>query len=126
MWWYSASAWEHHSLKHLKDNLPIHPDDPTVSQQFMGTSSDHIIPSTWRQGSTHEEEVRKQAEAAKQFFVEEQDPSQVSSPGPKMEGLRLKSLECQVPKCHIKQGPIKSSKKNLNLHQGMMMSRLLR
>ena len=28
MQWYSASAWEHNSLKHLKENLPIHPDFP--------------------------------------------------------------------------------------------------
>ena len=76
----------------------------------MGTSGDDVIPSTSRQGLPHEEEVRKWAEAAKQFFEEEQDPSQVSSPGPKLEGLRLHSLESQVPKCHIKQGPIKSSK----------------
>ena len=27
MWWYSASAWEHHTLRHVQDNLPIHPDD---------------------------------------------------------------------------------------------------
>ena len=59
MQWYSASAWEHHSLKHLKDNLPIHPDDPTFSQQFMGISSDDVVPSTFSQGLPHEEEVRK-------------------------------------------------------------------
>ena len=79
-------------MKHLKDNLSIYPDDPTFSQQFMGTSSDDVVPSTSRQSLPHEEEVRKWAEAAKQFFEEEQDPSQVSSPGPKMEGLRLSSL----------------------------------
>ena len=94
--------------KNLKDNLPIHPDDPTFSQQFMGTSSHDVVPIPSRQGLPHAEEVRKWAEAAKQFFEEEQDPSQVSSPGPKMEGLRLSSLESQVPKCCIKQGPIKS------------------
>ena len=111
MQWYSASAWEHHSLKHLKDNLPIHPDDPTISQQFMSSLSDDVIPSTSRQSLPHEEEVRKWAEAAKQFFEKEQDPSQVSCPGPKVEGLRLSSLESQVPKHHIKQGPINSSEK---------------
>ena len=25
---YSASTWEHHTLTHSKENLPIHPDDP--------------------------------------------------------------------------------------------------
>ena len=43
--------------------------------------------------------------------MEEQDPIQVSSPGPKTEAIRLSSLESQVPKHHTKQGPIKSSKK---------------
>ena len=81
------------------------------SQQIMGAPSVDIIPSTSRQKLPHEEEVRKWTEAAKQFFEAEQDPSQVSSPGPKMEGLRLSSLESQVPKHCIKQGPIKSSKK---------------
>ena len=32
MHWYSASAWEYHSMKHLKDNLLIYPDDPHFSQ----------------------------------------------------------------------------------------------
>ena len=27
--WYSASTWEHHSPIHIKENLPIHPNDPT-------------------------------------------------------------------------------------------------
>ena len=77
----------------------------------MDIPSDDAIPNTSRQNLHHEEEVRKWAEASKQFFEEEQDPSQVSSPGPKMEGLRLSSLESWVPKCPTKQGPIKSSKK---------------
>ena len=54
MCWYSASAWEHHSLKHLKDNLPIHPNDPAFSQQFIGASSDDVVPSTSRQSLPHE------------------------------------------------------------------------
>ena len=114
MCWYSTSAWEHHSIKHLKDNLPIFPDNPTFPQQFMSPSSGDAVPSTLRQSLPHEEEVRKWAGAAKCFFEEEQDPSQVSTPSPltpKMEGLKPSSLEPQVPKHHIKQGPIKSSKK---------------
>ena len=35
MCWYSASAWEHHTMKHFKDNLPIFPDDPAFPQKFM-------------------------------------------------------------------------------------------
>ena len=111
---YIASAWEYHSRKHLKDNLPIYPADPTFDQQLMCASSDDVAPSTSRQSLSHEEEVRKWAKAAKQFFEEEQDPSQVSTaapPTPKIEGLRLSYLEPHLPKCCIKQGPIKSSNK---------------
>ena len=46
MWWYSASAWEHHTLKHVKENLPIHPDDPEFSQQFAHVPGDEATPST--------------------------------------------------------------------------------
>ena len=83
-------------MKHLKDNLPIFPDDTAFSQQFMSPCSCDAVPSTSRQSLAHEEEVRKQAEAAKCFFEEEQDPSQASTPAPltpKMEGLRLSFLE---------------------------------
>ena len=68
MRWYSASAGEHHSLKHVKENLPIHPDNPAFSQQFSG---DDVIPCTSKQNLPHEEEIRKWAEAAKQFFEEQ-------------------------------------------------------
>ena len=44
--WYSAYAWEHHSLKHLKDNLSIYPDDPTFPQQFVIAPSNGVVPST--------------------------------------------------------------------------------
>ena len=46
MQWFSASAWEHHTLIHSKENLPIHPDDPAFSQQFACVSGDEAIPST--------------------------------------------------------------------------------
>ena len=76
----------------------------------MPSSSDDAVPITLRQSLPREEEVRKWAQAAKCFFEEELAPSQVSTPAPlthQMEGLRLSSLEPQIPKCHIKQGPIK-------------------
>ena len=103
MQWYSASVWEHHSLKHLKDNLPIYLDDPNFSQQFM-IPSDDVIPCTSKQSLPHEEEVQKWAELAKQIFEEEQDleVSQTSLPCSKTEGLKLSSLETPVPKCHVK------------------------
>ena len=88
MHWYSTTAWEHHSLKHLKDNLPIYPNDPAFFQQVMGVPSDDVIPCTSKQSLPCEEEVRKWAEAAKQFFEEEQDLSQASPPYLKTEGLR--------------------------------------
>ena len=46
MQWYSASAWEHHTLAHSKENLPIHPDDPAFSQQFACVPGDEATPST--------------------------------------------------------------------------------
>ena len=47
MHWYSASAQECHSLTHSKENLHIHPNDPSFAQQFFKTEA---IPST--SGST--------------------------------------------------------------------------
>ena len=43
---YSASAWDHHTSTHSKENLPIHPDDPAFSQQFACGSGDEATPST--------------------------------------------------------------------------------
>ena len=94
MRWYSASTWEYHSLKHLKENLPIHPDDPKFTQQFACVPEDGAIPHTSKQNLPHEEVIRKWAQAAKQFFEEEQDleGSQMSFPCSKTEGLKLSSL----------------------------------
>ena len=93
MQWYSASTWKHHSLKHLKENLPIYPDDPTFSQQFL-TPSDDVTPCTSKQSLPHEEEVRKWAAAAKQFIEEQNlEVSQTSLPCSKTEGLKLSCLE---------------------------------
>ena len=76
--WYSASAWEHLSMKHLKDSLPIYPDDPTFPQQFMCASSDDVVPSTSQQSLLHEEEVRKWAQAANSSLRKNKTP--VKSP----------------------------------------------
>ena len=46
MHWYSASASEHHTLKHLKENLPIYPNDSAFSQQYACVSGDEAIPAT--------------------------------------------------------------------------------
>ena len=105
---------EHHSLKHLKENLPIHPDDPTFSQQFSGVPGDDAIPCTSKQNFPHEGRNQKMGRSCQTiFFEEEQDleVSQTSLPCSKTEGLKLSSLETPALKCHIKQGPVKSSKK---------------
>ena len=84
----------------------------------MPHSSGYAVPSTSKQVLPHEEELRKQAQAAKCFFDKEQSSSQVPTSAPltpKMKGLKLSSLEPQAPssqrtKCCMKQGPVKSSK----------------
>ena len=59
MHWYSTSALEHHTMKHLEDNLPIFPDDPAFTQKFIPHSIGDAVPSTSKQVLPHEEEVRK-------------------------------------------------------------------
>ena len=53
MHWYSATAWEHHTMKHLKDNMSIIPDDPTFTEKFIPQSSGDAAPSTSKQVSPH-------------------------------------------------------------------------
>ena len=61
MHWYSASTWEHHTLKHVKEKLPIYPDDPAFSQHFACVSGDEVIPSTSKVtlNFPHAEEIHK-------------------------------------------------------------------
>ena len=61
----------------------------------------------------HTQVICKWAEATKQFLGEEGDPKggQTSFSWPSAESFRLSSHEAIVPKHHIKQGPVKSSKK---------------
>ena len=126
MQWYNASAWQHHSLKHLRDNLPIYPDDPTLLQQFMGVPSDGVVPSTSRQSLPHEVEVRKWAEAAKQYFEEEQD---LSKQGPIKSSKELKftskdddELVTQVTSIiHLEQPPTQEHSCTLRYYYANMM-----
>ena len=69
MWWYSASAWEHHTCKHVQDNLPIHPDDPSFSEQFGKVDT---LPSTSKLASIlyPSINIHERAKAAKQFLEE--------------------------------------------------------
>ena len=89
MQWFSTSAWENHICKHSKDGLPLFPNDPA----FMHLSPE-TLPST--SGSTSKSlplnVILERAKAAKQCLKEENKAST--------------SL-----KCHVKQGPIKKSKK---------------
>ena len=103
MRWYSASTWE--------ENLPIHPDDPKFSQQFACVPGDDAIPHTSKQNLPHKQVIRKWAEAAKQFFKEEQDLEGSQMSFHVLKQRVLSSLEISTPKHHIKLGPVKSSKK---------------
>ena len=88
MQWFSASAWENHAHKHTQDGLCIFPDDPAFSYL-----SPEALPST--SGSTSESlplnVILDRAKAARQCLEEENETSTSSK--------------------HIKQGPIKKSKK---------------
>ena len=76
MQWYSASAWEHHTHKHVLDNLPIHPDDPAFSEQFgeIGTLPpvSKLISTLPPSINIHE---RAKAKAIKQFLAEDNKES---------------------------------------------------
>ena len=113
MHFYSATAWENHTAKHCKDNLSIFPDKPEFAEKFQPQSGNSISPSTPKQLMPHEGEIIKWVHAAKCFFGEEQATPVCLVP--KKEELNLSALEQQAPlkpiKCHVKQGPIKSSKK---------------
>ena len=96
-------------MTHSRENLPIHPDDQAFSQQFAHGSGDGAIPSTSGSVLTlpHATVIYKLAEAAKHFLEEGSD--QTTFHHPWLEGSNLSPHK--TPKCHFKQGPIKSSKK---------------
>ena len=74
MWWYSASAWEHHTCKHMQDNLLIHPDDPAFCEQFGKVDT---LPSTSKLASILPPSINihERAKVAKQFLEEGYDGS---------------------------------------------------
>ena len=106
MHWYSVSAWEHHTQKHAQENLPIYPDDPAFLQQF---ANDEAISSTskFTPELPHVDVICKRAKAAKQFLEEEGDKSMF----PYLPTEECKPSPPEAPKHHIKQGPVKLSKK---------------
>ena len=81
MQWYSASAWQHHSLKHLKDNLPVYPDDPTFLNISWLPLVMVLFPVPQDKACLIKKRSVNWAKAAKKFFEEELDLCQVSSPG---------------------------------------------
>ena len=92
MHWFSASAWEKHICKLSQDGLPLFPDDPAFTQL-----SPETLPST--SSSTSKslplEVIMERAKAVRQCLEKE---SKIST----------------SPKCRVKQGPIKKSKKQRN------------
>ena len=78
-------------LKHVKENLPIHLNDPEFSQQFAYGPGDEATPSTSKPNLNFPstEVICKWAEAAKHFLEEEGglDGGQTSFPCPSVEGL---------------------------------------
>ena len=92
MQWFSASAWEKHICNQSQGGLPLFPDDPAFTQL-----SPETLPST--SGSTSKslplEVILERTKAAKQCLEEESKAS-------------------TSPKCQVKQGPIKKSKKQRN------------
>ena len=108
MCWYGASAWEHHTLKHVKENLPTYPDDLAFSQQFAYVSRDEATPSTPKSTIElhHAEVIHKRAEAAKQF-LEEGGQSTFHCPSTE----NSEPSHHKAPKHCVKQGPMKLSRK---------------
>ena len=121
MHWYNASTWEHHTHRHVQDNLPIHPDDPAFFQQLAKAEA---IPSTSKLTADlpKADVIQKRAKASKQFLEEEGDKSTLSS------SAEHASNPPEAPKHCTKQGPVKSSKnkrKLLNKKLKRSMSKLL-
>ena len=46
MHWYGTTALENHMMKHLKDYLPIFPDDPAFVGKFIPPPIGYVFPST--------------------------------------------------------------------------------
>ena len=93
----------------LQRNLPIHPDDPAFSQQFACAPGDEATPSTSESvpNLPHAAVIYQWADTAKHFLEEGSDQSIFHCP--LSEGSDPKPHK--APKCHIKQGTVKSSKK---------------
>ena len=89
MWWFSTSALKNHVHKHSQAGLPLFPNDPAFTHL-----SPETLPST--SGSTSKSlplnVILERAKAARPCLKEESKAPPSS-------------------KCHVKQGPIKKSKK---------------
>ena len=75
MWWYSATAWENHTAKHHKDNLPIYLDETEfANKKIKQQSGNYASPGTCKQLLPHNREIMKQGQAAKCFFRKNSKP----------------------------------------------------
>ena len=94
MHWYSTSAWEHHSVKHLKDNMPIFPDDPL----FLSNSCHPLVMMLFPVPQDKVYLMKKRSESRQRLpnvSLSKNKTPIVTTPAlltPKMEGLRLKFL----------------------------------
>ena len=116
MQWFSTSAWEHHAGKHVQNNLLIHPDDSAFYERFDEADT---LPLTSKLTSILPPSINihERARAAKQFLEEGNDES--TPPFQETQSLKPPS----TLKHHIKQGPIKSSKKSRQPNTKMAVSR---
>ena len=103
MCWYSASEWEHHTHKHIQDNLLIHLDDPAFYQHFCEVET---LPATSKLISVIPQTIWERAKAAKQFLEEGDDES--THPLPEVPVLGSCKTPSEIPKCQVKQDPIKT------------------
>ena len=118
MHWYRASAWDCHTMKHLKDNLPIFPDDPALARNSYPILVVMLFPALQNKFYLMKKILESEHKPLN-VSLRKIKPGQVPTPGPpipKMEGLKLSFLEPEAPSIqrtehHIKQGPVKSSKK---------------
>ena len=102
-----------HTLKHVKENFPIHPNHPAFSQQFACASGHEATPSTSKPQLNFPpvDVICKWAEATKQFLEGDPEGGQPTFHCSSTEGFESSHHEVAIPKCCIKQGPVKSSKK---------------
>ena len=118
MHWYSASTWEHHTHKHVQDNLPVHPDDPAIFQQFVEAE---VIPSSSKltpdlpKPMSYKKGPKQPSNSWWRKVINQHCPPQKS-----MFPAHLKSLSAILNKAPL--NPVRDSRK-LNLSLKVIMSK---